>query len=125
MKLGISLLEILCYKMVVCAHLRTVDCVFVVKGVQIIIQHATSLIQEDGWYNTAEKTLGIIEDKKRIMNCIGYLTKMGIHFRRALYFIKVLGAKESTIMATAVPTVLTLPENIHPLHGYTDGTMYS
>jgi hypothetical protein len=111
--------------MVVCAHLRTVDCAFVVKGVQIIIQHVTLLMQEDRWYNTAEKTLEIIEDKKRLHNCIGYLSKMGVHFERALYFMKVLSAKDTNIMATAVPTVLTLPENIHPLQGYADGTMYS
>jgi hypothetical protein len=119
------LLEILCYKMVVCAHLRTVDCAFVVKGVQIIIQHVTLLMQEDRWYNTAEKTLEIIEDKKRLYNCIGYLSKMGVHFERSLYFMKVLSAKDTNITATAVPTVLTLPENIHPLKGYADGTMYS
>lgn len=111
--------------MVVCAHLRTVDCVFVVKGVQIITQHATLLVQEDKWYSTADKTLEIIEEKKRLSDCIGYLSKMGIHFRRALWFIKVLSTKETTIMATSVPTVLTLPENIHPLNGYKEGTMYS
>lgn len=123
-RLGSSYLEILCYQIVVCAHLRSVDCLFVVRGVQIINHHLALIVEDDNWFNTDKRSEEIGTQRRHITQCVGYLVKMGICIPRALYFIKILSAREM-VMSRAKTTKFNLPLGIHSLQGFKDSTLYS
>ena len=121
---GFSFLEILCYQIIVCSHLRGQDSLFVIRGIQIIFHHAIWIFQEDDFFNLKHKTKDIARDRKKITECIGYLVKMGIHLPRTLFLLKVLCSKDKNILTSAISPTLTLPENIQPFHGF-KGTLYT
>lgn len=124
LRLGSSYLEILCYQIVVCAHLRSVDCLFVVRGVQIINQHLALVVEDDTWYNTDARSKEIGAQRRHIAQCVGYLVKMGICIPRALYFTKILSPKEN-VLSRAKTTKFTLPHNVHSLQGFKNSTLYT
>lgn len=121
---GHSFLEILCYQIIVCTHLRSQDCLFVIKGIQIIFHHAIWIHQEDEFLNLNYVTDDIENERNKIIECIGYLVKMGIHLPRCLFLLKVLCSKNKNILTSATSTTLNLPKNITPFHGF-KGTLYT
>ena len=123
-KQGHSYLEILCYQIIVCSHLRGQDSLFVIRGIQILFHHAVWILQEDEFLNLKCVTEDLQRDKNKVIECIGYLVKMGIHIPRTLFLLKVLCSKNKNILASAVSTTLNLPKNINPFHGF-KGTLYT
>lgn len=82
------------------------------------------ILQEDEFLNLKSVTEDLKQDKYKIMECIGYLVKMGIHIPRTLFLLKVLCSKDKNILTSAVSTTLNLPKNINPFHGF-KGTLYT
>ena len=116
------MLEILTYQIVVCVHLRTQDCLFVVKGIQVLCYHIIYLNKNTIPGKISRDYLRI---KKTAQDCLGFLVKMNISVLRAITQGKKLAKKNPLISVVAKSTELFLPDNIRPLHGHMNGWLYN
>ena len=129
--LGTSLLEMLTFQILVCAHLRTQDCLFVVRGIQILCCHINDINQK------------VVEKKKRKSNlkkddetpipkkslcipsqCLAFLEQMGISVLRAASMGNSVTKTDPSFTSLARSKTFLLPNNIKTLHGHMSGNLY-
>ena len=126
--LGSSLLEMLTFQILVCAHLRTQDCLFVVRGIQILCCHIKDINQK------------VVEKKKRKSKlkkddlgpipvciptqCLAFLEQMGISVLRAASMGNSVTKTDPSFTSLARSKTFLLPSNIRILHGHMTGNLY-
>jgi hypothetical protein len=134
--LGSSVLQLLSFRILICAHLRSQDCLFVIRGIQILSQHAClSNLQgeiplarkrkksdSNGKNDDSEKIKKEFEFKlssSRIARqCLAYLEKMNVNVLRAVRLSLILASTDSTVTITAPTSIHVLSNNVRPFNGY-------
>ena len=105
-RLSDRLLEMLAVKTVVCCHMKSQDCLFVTRAVQVLIQHCLSFYQDTTWTRTPSHTTA----KK----CLLYVQSMGVNILRAAELAKHLALKEVPVCYQSTPVKVFSSENIKP-----------
>jgi hypothetical protein len=135
--LGSSVLQLLSFRILICAHLRSQDCLFVIRGIQILSQHAClsniegeiPLISKkrkksdsNGKNDDSEKIKKEFEFKlnsSRIARqCLAYLEKMNVNILRAVRLSLILALTDSTVTITAPTSIHALSNNVRPFNGH-------
>ena len=126
--LGSSLLELLAYQILVCAHLRTQDCLFVVRGIQILCCHLNDLNQKVIYKKRKKGKTGDLGPTENILDiptqCLAYLEQMGISVLRAVSMGNNITKTDPTFTSVARSTSFLFPDNIRFLHGHMTGSLY-
>jgi hypothetical protein len=136
--LGSNVLEVLSFQILMCAHLRSQDCLFVIRGIQILCQHAC-LCDLEGEIPAKENRKrkkydrilikgdkrNDIDNEKMIVNssrvarrCLAYLEKMNINILRAVRLSLLLATVDTTITVTASTSIHVLSGDIRPFNGH-------
>jgi hypothetical protein len=103
-RLSDLLLEMLAVKIVVCCHIQSQDCLFVVRAVQLLIQHCLPFY--------LDHTTVMATSQVTAKQCILYLQCMGVNILRAADLAKHLALKEVPVCYQSAPVRAFSTENI-------------
>jgi hypothetical protein len=138
--LGSSVLEVLSFRILMCAQLRSQDCLFVIRGIQMLSQHAC-LCDLEGEIPIAKENRkrkndsggkrNDIDNKKMKMElqfklnssriarqCLAYLEKMNLNILRAIRLSLTLASDDTTITITAPTSIYVLSGDVRPFNGH-------
>jgi len=92
--LGSRALEVLTSQLLMCCHLLSQDCLFVVRGVQLLLQHAMPITEADPSTLSSSSSVDVSVVARR---CLRYLDCSGVHIVRAARLAFSLALREAPV----------------------------